>query len=142
MVRRLGRQHVREGWLRFTTVKTHVSVEIPILPALQDTIDASPIGDLAFLVTEKGQAFTAAGFGNWFRDRCNEAGLSRCSALGVRKASATRAAENGATAGRFMAMYGWLNMREAGRYSKTAQRSKLASAADGASAAAGSQKGT
>src|SRR5436305_15324352 len=30
---------------------------------------------LAFLLTEKGKPFSDAGFGNWFRDRCNEAGI-------------------------------------------------------------------
>lgn len=45
-------------------------------------------------VTTHGKPFTAAGFGNWFRDRCNEAELTHCSAHGVRKAAAARAAEN------------------------------------------------
>ena len=126
---KLGRQHVRNGWLRFTQHKTRVGVELPVLPALQTTIDASPCGELTFLVTAQGRPFTAAGFGNWFRDRCNEAGLPQCSAHGLRKASATRAAENGATASQLMAMFGWLNMSEAERYTKSAQRRKLASAA-------------
>lgn len=126
---RLGRQHVRKGWLRFTQHKTKLTVELPILPALQCTIDASPTGDLTFLVTEQAKAFTAAGFGNWFRDRCDEAGLPQCSAHGLRKASAARAAENGATANQLMAIFGWLNLSEAERYTKAAQRRKLAGAA-------------
>ena len=31
-----------------------------------------------FLETEFGKPFTAKGFGNWFRDRCDEAGLPNC----------------------------------------------------------------
>jgi site-specific recombinase XerD len=126
---RLGRQHVREGWLRFTQVKTKTLVELPILPGLQRTLDASPTGDLTFLVTDQGKGFTAAGFGNKFRDWCNEAGLPQCSAHGLRKAAATRAAENGATANQLMAMFGWLNLSEAERYTKAAERKKLAGAA-------------
>ena len=33
---------------------------------------------MTFLLTGQGRPFTVAGFGNWFRDRCNEAGLSQC----------------------------------------------------------------
>jgi hypothetical protein len=64
-----------------TSASNHKLEEIPILPPLQKIIDATPTGDLTFLVTGKGgRPFTAAGFGNWFRDRCDEAGLSHCSA--------------------------------------------------------------
>jgi integrase len=35
----LGRQHVRGGWLKFTTSKTSVVVEVPVLPELQRIID-------------------------------------------------------------------------------------------------------
>jgi len=130
----LGRQHVRNGWLKFTQYKNRnrhpVTTEIPILPPLQQVIDASPTGDLTYLVT--GQAhrpFTAAGFGNWFRDRCNEAGLRHCSAHGLRKAGATIAAENGATVHELMSVFGWLTMKEAERYTRSVERRKLAEAA-------------
>jgi integrase len=126
---RLGRQHTREGWLSFKQAKTRVPVELPILAALQESIDATPTGELTFLVTERGIGFTAAGFGNWFRERCDEARLHNCSAHGLRKASATRAAENGATANQLMAMFGWLSVKEAERYTRGAQRKKLAHAA-------------
>ena len=128
-VARFGRQHVRNGWLRFTQFKTKTAVELPILPALQRTLDAGPTGELTFLITGQGKAFTAAGFGNKFREWCNEAGLPQCSAHGLRKAAAVRAAENGATTHQLMAVFGWLNLAEAERYTRTAQRKKLAGAA-------------
>jgi integrase len=78
---------------------------LPILPALQNIIDANPTGDLTFLVTEQDKPFTAPGFTNWFRDRCAEAALQNRSADGLRKASATRAAENGATAHQVMVIF-------------------------------------
>ena len=57
---RFGRQHVRDGWLKFTQHKNRnrspVSLELPILPELQSVIDRSPVGDLTFLVTEFRQA--------------------------------------------------------------------------------------
>jgi hypothetical protein len=64
----MGRQHVRDDILSIRQQKTGTLVEIPILPELRVALDAMPTENL-------GRAFSAAGFGNWFRDRCNEAGL-------------------------------------------------------------------
>jgi integrase len=103
----LGRQHVSGGWLRFVPQKRRKQTksmrqsEKPWLPVLDQIVRASPTGDLTFLMTDLGRPFPAAGFGNWFRDRCNEAGLKQCSAHGLRKMGATRAAENGATEHRY-----------------------------------------
>ena len=126
----LGRQHVHVGKLCFTQQKNKrrkpMTLELPILPQLQRVLDASALGDLTFLVSDNGRPFTVAGFGNWFRDRCNEAGLPQCSAHGLRKAAATVAAENGATAHELMSIFGWLSLEEAQRYTRTADRKKLA----------------
>jgi len=75
-------------------------------------------------VTELGKPFTSNGFGNWFRKRCNEAGVPG-SAHGLRKAAATRCAENGATAHELMAMFGWTTVKEAERYTRAAERRHL-----------------
>jgi integrase len=72
----LGPQHVRDGSIKFQQSKTGVTVELPIAAALHEAITATAyVGTSTFLVTEYGRPFTAAGFGNWFRDRCNEAGF-------------------------------------------------------------------
>jgi hypothetical protein len=84
---------------------------------------------LTFLNTEYGKPFTAAGFGNWFRERCNEAGLRQCAAHGLRKAAAVRHAMNGATAPELMAWFGWKTIAEAQRYIEEANRIKLAESA-------------
>lgn len=127
---RLGRQHVHSNALRFTQQKNirrrPITLELPILPELHAVLSASSTGELTFLVTEYGRPFTAPGFGNWFRDRCNEAGLTHCSAHGLRKAAATIAAENGATAHELMAIFGWLSLKEAERYTRAAEQKKLA----------------
>ena len=127
---RFGRQHVRDGCLRFTQNKNRnrnpVQLDLPILPELQCIIDASPTGDLAFLVTEYGRPFTAAGFGNKFREWCNEAGLPHCSAHGLRKAAATSFAEAGASAHMLMAWFGWKSMRQPEHYTRAANQKKLA----------------
>jgi integrase len=125
-----GRQHVKDGWLRFVPRKTRYKrariSEKPILPELAHIIAASQCGDLTFLMTEYGKPFTAAGFGGWFRKRCNEAGLHHCSAHGLRKAGATLAAENGATDRQLMALYDWDTASQATVYTAAADRKRLA----------------
>ena len=131
---RLGRQHIRDGWFKITLQKNKkrrpVTVDLPVLSVLQEIIDASPVGDLTFLVTAFKRPFTANGFGNWFRRRCDEAGLPDCSAHGLRKAGAARAAENGATTHELMAIFGWQTVKEAERYTQAAQRKRLAEGAE------------
>lgn len=127
----LGKQHVRTGWIKFKALKNLVTVEAPVLPELQRIIEASPTGDLTFLVTDYGRPFTANGFGGKFRDWCDQAGLPQCSAHGLRKAAATLAAENGATSQQLMAIFGWLTLKEAEHYTRTAERRKMAGDAMG-----------
>lgn len=122
---KLGRQHVRDGVLTLRTEKTGEEVILPILPPLARSIEATRTGQLAFLVTERGTPFVKEGFGNWFREVCNKAGVIG-SAHGLRKAGATRAAENGATDRQLMALFGWKNPKMAGHYTKAADRRRLA----------------
>jgi integrase len=126
----LGRQHVREGWLRFTQRKNArnrpIALELPILPALQRIIDATPTGDLTFLINDLGRPFAAAGFGNKMRRWRDDAGLPACSAHGLRKAGAAIAAENGATVHQLMAIFGWLSLKQAELYTRAAQQKRLA----------------
>jgi integrase len=127
----LGKQHVRNGWLKFVPSKRRKQTknvepsEKPWLPVLDQIVKASPCGDLTFLVTDYGRPFTPAGFGNWFRDRCNEAGLPQCSAHGLRKLGAKRAAEHGATAHQLMAIFDWTSLAVAKKYTEAAERKKL-----------------
>lgn len=127
---RMGRQHVKEGVLSIRQQKTGTLVEIPILQDLQIAIDAAPCGDLTFLVTGSGKPFSAPGFGNWFRERCNEAGLPiGCGAHGLRKAASVRLAVAGCTAHEIMAITGHKSLKEVTRYTVAADRKRLAKAA-------------
>ncbi|MFG1340575.1 tyrosine-type recombinase/integrase [Xanthobacter autotrophicus] len=121
---RLGRQHVRDGIITFRTEKTGGVVTIPILPPLARAIDGADTGDLTFLVTERGQPFVKESFGNWFRRACRDAGCPG-SAHGLRKAGATRAAENGATERELMALFGWSTGKMAQHYTKAADARRL-----------------
>ena len=126
----LGRQHARDGWLKFTQWKNRnrkpVTLQIPILPQLQDIIDASPCGDLTFLVTAFNKPFTASGFGNRFRKWCDEAGLPHCSAHGLRSAAATRLAEIGCSPHEIMAITGHKTLKEVVRYTDAVRQKELA----------------
>jgi site-specific recombinase XerD len=78
-------------------------------------------------VTAFAKPFTSNGFGNRMRKWCDQAGLHDCSAHGVRKAAATIAAENGATTHQLMAIFGWRTLEKAERYTRVANRNRLAS---------------
>jgi integrase len=127
---RLGKQHVSGGVITFRMEKNRGDgyVYPPLLPVLAETIAKSKTGDLTFLVTEAGTPFVKESFGNWFRDACREAGCPG-SAHGLRKAGATRAAENGATVNQLMALFGWKTEKMALLYTRKADRKRLAAAA-------------
>jgi integrase len=125
-----GKQHVKGDWVQYIPKKTlykrrEVSQK-PLLPVLAEIIKTSVCGSLTFLQTEYGKAFAPAGFGNWFRDRCDEAGLPMCSAHGLKKAGATIAAENGATTRQLMAMFDWDTPSMAEVYTRAAEKKRLA----------------
>jgi integrase len=131
----LGRQHEREGGaaLAMTPKKTQYlpgrddrQSWKPILPELRAVLDASPCGDLTYLLNEYGAPFTVAGFGMWFRKACDRAGLKQCTAHGLRKAGATRAAERGATDRQLMALFDWDSSKQANDYVKQANQKQLA----------------
>jgi integrase len=129
---RFGKQHAKAGKLAFTQYKGRnrkpKRLTLPILPALQRIIDGTTCGDLTFLVNDWGRPFTDAGFGNWFHDRCVEAGVPG-RAHGLRKAGATIAANNGATSRQLMAIFGWETLKEAERYTRNADQIRLAESA-------------
>ena len=106
--------------------KTGIELAIPIHAILAAIIAQTPANHLNLLTTQTGKPFSAAGFGNWFRDRCNEAGLAHCSAHGLRKAVARRLAEAGCTMHEIAAITGHASLSEIQRYTKAADQKKLA----------------
>lgn len=127
---RLGPQHVKDGRLRFVQAKNEhrkpVQVDIPVHPNLAAAICALPSRHLTFLITEHGKPFTAAGFGNRFREWCDQAGLPNCSAHGLRKAMATRLAEGAATPHEIMSVTGHRTLSEVENYTRAAEKAGLA----------------
>jgi len=126
----LGRQHIRDGVITLRTQKNGVQVVIPILPVLAEVIAATKTGDLTFIATAQGAPMNRASMGNWFRLACRAAGVPG-SAHGLRKAGATRAADNGATEFQLNAIYGWIGLEMARLYTRASDRKKLAKGAMG-----------
>lgn len=124
---RMGRQHVPDGMIAVRQNKTGTMLSIPIHPDLQIVFDASPSNHLTFLTTAFGKPFVAAGFTNWFREACNEAGLPRgTSAHGLRKAGCRRLAEAGCSANIIASISGHASLGEVTRYTKAADQVRMA----------------
>src|SRR5205823_3844533 len=121
-----GPQHVKNGRFAFTQQKTGGEVDVPVLEELARELALAPKDALVFILTKYGKAFSPKGYGNWFNTKCREAGLVNRTAHGIRGGAATLAANNGATVHQLMSMFGWLSESMAIRYTRSANRKKLA----------------
>jgi integrase len=124
---------VHKGVLTIDQGKTEgreeAHLEIPVHPKLREIIDATPSEHLTFLVTSFGRPYTSNGFGNWFRELCDDAGCFDVSAHGLRKATARRLAEIGCSTHEIAAITGHATLAEVERYTKAANRKRLAHSA-------------
>jgi integrase len=119
----------KNGQFEEVAVKTGKAFVMPVAPALQAAIDAMPegsIGSETLIINDFGRPFTAAGFGNKMREWCDAAGLKTCTAHGLRKALATRAANAGVSQQALKSVGQWENDAEAATYSKDRDRNQLA----------------
>ncbi len=123
---KLGWQNIRGNRLHVIQQKTGVELDLFILPELAQTLQTLPHDKPTFLTNGLGNPFTAAGFGNWFRDRCTEAGLTNCTAHGLRKAAARRMAEGGMSADTIKAVTGHTNLKQVSVYTAAANQAALA----------------
>jgi integrase len=132
---RMGWQHVKKrrdddgierSYIAVRQEKTNEPLLIPIHPELMQALEAVPRKNLTFLMTEKGAPFTSNGFGNWFRDRCNEATLPQCSAHGLRKLATVRLFEAGCSQEMVKAMGGWRSDSSLRPYKHKINQARLA----------------
>lgn len=124
---RLGPKDVSRGMFSIRQSKTSTSLTFPVHPDLAPILAALPADTPTFLVTEFGRPFEPAGFGNWFRARCEEAGLPKgYNAHGLRKASLRRLAEAGCTTKEIMSISGHKDINEVERYVAAAENARLA----------------
>jgi integrase len=130
----VGPQHLRGSvltWIRGKTARStgiDVNIDFNECPELCEAIDAAPSGCLAFLARD-GVPFTAESLGKWFRAQCDKAGLPRLSFHGLRKAVARRIADAEGSAHEIMSVTGHSSLKEAERYTRAANRKRLARSA-------------
>lgn len=118
------------GRIGFTASKTGKVQDVPVAPMLAKAIEAMPaVGLTTLLVTQHGKPYSVAGFGNWFSEKCRDAGLPRCTAHGLRKALARRAAERDVQQQGIKALGQWSNDKEAATYVAGANQKRLAQTA-------------
>ncbi len=123
---RMGWQYVRGDEIAVRQQKTDAALTVPMTETLMQALATLPRTNMTFLLTEFGKPFTSAGFGNWFRDRCDEAGLPQCSAHGLRKLAATRLANAGCSTEHIKAITGHKSASEVARYTRAADQQRLA----------------
>lgn len=123
---RMGRQHLKDGFLHVRQQKTGTSLAIPVSPELKQALQTAPNG-LTFLVTKAGKPFEPESFTNWFVKAAQAAGLPKgLSPHGLRKAAATRLAEAGCSAHEIMSITGHKSLSEVATYTSAASQAKLA----------------
>ena len=137
---RLGKQHIKRGIVHLMTEKSQgkMPIYVPIHPALATSIKACPSPGLAIIAKDDGANYTKETLGNFFREAIEAAGIpvtkrgskeKGYSGHGLRKASATIAAESGASESELNAMFGWSGHQMAQLYTKKADRRRLAARA-------------
>jgi integrase len=136
----LGKQHMRRGIVHLMTEKSQgkMPIYVPIHPELAKSIKACPSTGLAIIAKDDGTNYSKESLGNFFRESIEAAGIpvtkrgskqKGYSAHGLRKASATIAAESGASEAELNAMFGWSGHQMAQLYTKKADRKRLAARA-------------
>lgn len=122
----MGPQHVKDGKIAVKQLKTGKDMKIPIHPRLAASIAATPTGHLAFIVSNRGAPRTKESFGNWFAERCAEAGLKGYSMHGLRKAASRRMAELGLSNQLIKSITGHTSDNEVARYTRDAEQERMA----------------
>lgn len=106
-----------------------VVLSLPIMPALAESILATPTRGLVFILNEYGAPFTEKGLGNKMRQWCDEAGLPHCTAHGLRKAAARRFAEAGCSNQQIKSWTGHTTDSEVARYTAAVSQQAMSDAA-------------
>lgn len=128
---RIGRPMVRGDEVSYTQNKNRnrspVRITQPITPRLREALTACQGKGLTWIETQHGRPFTAAGFGNRFREWCSEAGLpAHCTFHGLRKATAVQLAEADHSSRTIMAVLGDRTLQQAEVYTRAANDAAMA----------------
>jgi integrase len=124
-VARMGWQHIKGEHITVRQEKTDTPLMLKMHPELVRMLTVVPRSNLTFLLTERSAAFSAAGLSNWFGKRCRAAGLSHCTAHGLRKLALTRRANAGATTEMLKAFGGHKTSKDVEHYVRSADQARL-----------------
>ena len=139
----MGPQHVSQGKITVKQLKTGKTLRIPLHPRLSASIEATPTGHLAFIVSNRGAPRTKESFGTWFAKQCAAAGLKGYSMHGLRKAASRRMAEQGLSNQLIKSITGHSSDNEVARYTRDAEQERMAEiAVHGLARVAGSDLAT
>lgn len=122
----MGPPNLQKGRLNFVQNKGEKPLGLPVHPRLLESIEKTTIGEQHFILNGLGRPFSANGFGNWFRDRCNEAQLPQWTSHGGRKAASRRMAELGLSNQQIKAFTGHSKDDEVALYTKAASQAGMA----------------
>jgi len=126
---RIGRQHIRNGVLTLRQQKTGATLAIPVHPALQAVLEATPVGHLTLLTTKTGKSYASNDFSEQFRSWCDAASLPpHCVFHGPRKAALTRLADAGCASHQIAAISGHKSLKLIEHYTRAADQARLAMA--------------
>lgn len=143
----LGPQHIIDGVLYITPQKTRnktgITLAIPVHRELAAVLEQTPTEGPTFLRNAKGEPFSPNVFTSWFLGVRRAAGIpDGLSIHGLRKACCRRLAEAECTAHEIMAISGHTTLKEVERYTRAAERARMARNANKKVARAFSSKTT
>ncbi|WP_458096228.1 tyrosine-type recombinase/integrase [Roseomonas sp. WA12] len=138
---RIGWDNVRSGRIKFDQKKTGKPVNVPIQPELLAELENAPRDQPTFIQTDYGKPFTPDGFGQWFGERAQEAGLTGRTAHGLRHDLGSTLAESGVSQAAIAAVLGHASPAETARYTKQADGGRMSDEAFAAYAAKSTPSG-
>ena len=123
----MGWGNITDRTIWYARGKTGVMASLPILPGLAAELRHVPKDQFLFVTHSGGLVYKATTFGNWFKDRAVDAGVTAHGANthGLRKAGATRLAKHGATEWEIAAYLAQEDTKLTAKYVKKANRSIL-----------------
>lgn len=123
----MTRENIAKGRIITAHSKGNNEASVQMMANTRAALEALPAAPIRHLiVTSAGKPFSPAGFGNKFREWCDEAALPHCSIHGLRKAMSRLLAEGGATDAEGMAVTGHKKDETFRYYRAAANRETLA----------------
>ena len=127
----MTRANIRGAEIVYRRGKTGTEVSLPlaVLPELSHELSLLPADRLVLVSTPRNGAYKPDALGRAFKRWCADAGLpGTCTSHGLRKAAARRLVEAGATEHEIMSNLGHETPAMAARYTRAANRGKMAAA--------------